>query len=312
MGTILLYYKYVFIQYPNALMKWHRELCTQLELTGRIVLAHEGVNATVGGSQEHIEQYKEAVSKHPLFGGIDFKESPGDAGYFPRMRIVVKNEIVHLGIDPTAVTTHTTGIHLKPSQVHELIQRKPKDLVILDARNEFESKVGKFTDAITPPIQHFRELPAYIDNNLEQFKDKEVLMYCTGGIRCERASAYLNLKGVAKQVYQIEGGIARYIEQYPDGHFRGKNYVFDGRVTVKVNNDILSSCELCATTCDEYNNCLNASCNKHFICCKQCSIKYGNCCSANCQELLATGAVKPRPMRHRIESLSTESSCNVE
>ena len=137
-------------------------------------------------------------------------------------------------------------------------------------------------------------------------------MYCTGGIRCERASAYLNLKGVAKQVYQIEGGIQRYIEQYPDGYFRGKNYVFDGRVTVKVNADILSTCELCSTTCDEYRNCLNASCNKHFICCQSCSIKYGNACSIQCQELLATGAVKPRPMRHRIELPSTESSCNVE
>src|SRR5579871_3740722 len=117
MGKILLYYKYVFIKYPTALLKWHRELCTQLELTGRIILAHEGVNATVGGSQENIEQYKLAVSQHPLFDGIDFKESPGDASYFPRMRIVVKNEIVNLGIDPTTVTTHNTGVHLQPPQV---------------------------------------------------------------------------------------------------------------------------------------------------------------------------------------------------
>jgi predicted sulfurtransferase len=312
MGKIILYYKYVSIQYPVAILKWHKALCTELELTGRIIIAHEGVNATVAGSDEQIERYKLTVSQHPLFGDIDFKESPGDASYFPRMRIVVKNEIVNLGIDPTAVTTKDTGTHLTPQQVHALINNKTDNLVILDARNEFESKVGKFIDAVTPPIDYFRQLPAYIDSNLEQFKDKEVLMYCTGGIRCERATAYLNLKNVAKKVYQIEGGIHRYIEQYPDGHFRGKNYVFDGRVTVRVNDDILSTCTLCPAPCDEYENCLNATCNKHFICCKNCVIAYGNSCSKTCQELLAAGLVAPRPMRKKVDVISTESTVHAQ
>lgn len=205
MGKILLFYKYVTLDNPTGIMRWQRKLCQELDLKGRIVLACEGINATVGGSHENIERYKTLMSRHHLFGNIDFKEAPGDAECFPRMRIVVKNEIVHLGQDTTAISVKNTGKHLTPVQAHALLSNQPKDLVIFDARNSYESRVGTFTHAVTAPIQHFRELPAYIDQNLEQFKDKEVLMYCTGGIRCERATAYLATKGVAKQIYQIEG-----------------------------------------------------------------------------------------------------------
>src|SRR5438045_9113606 len=118
-------------------------------------------------------------------------------------------------------------------------------------------------------------------------------MYCTGGIRCERASAYLNEKNIAKKVYQMEGGIHRYVEQYPDGFFRGKNYVFDGRIAVKVNDDVVSHCLLCSEPCDQYTNCLNASCNEHFICCVQCLDSYGNTCGATCEELLSQHKVIP-------------------
>jgi predicted sulfurtransferase len=309
MGTILLYYKYVDIQYPVAIMKWLRTLCTDLGLTGRIILAHEGMNGTVGGTTENIEKYKQALNEHPLFGGIDFKEAPGDASCFPKLRIVVKKEIVYLGLDTQEVNVKDTGTHLTPAQAHELMQRKPDNLVLFDARNDFESAIGTFKDAITPPIQHFRELPGYIDNNIEQFKDKEVLMFCTGGIRCERASAYLNLKGVAKQVYQIEGGIHRYAEQFPDGFFRGKNYVFDGRISVKVNDDILGTCFICSTACDEYHNCLNASCNLHFIGCTSCITDYEKCCSQACKDLLAHGAVAERPPRKRPDG--AQASCSL-
>lgn len=295
MGKILLFYKYVDIIYPVQVMKWQKKLCADLGLTGRIILAHEGVNGTVGGSDEHVELYKKAMEKHPLFGNIDFKESPGDASCFPKMRIVVKNEIVHLGLDTKTVTAHDAGIHLNPQQAHDLLSKKSDKLVILDARNAHESRVGTFAGAITPAINTFRELPDYIDNNIEQFKDKEVFMFCTGGIRCERASAYLKSKGVASTVYQLEGGIHRYAEQFPDGFFRGKNYVFDGRVAVTVNEDVLSTCDLCPAACNEYTNCFNAHCNNHFIACPSCVEQYGNTCGARCHELLTTGQVPQRP-----------------
>src|SRR3990172_10324624 len=170
MGKILLYYKYVSIEYPKRVLKWQRQICTDLNLHGRILIGHEGINGTVGGETKAIERYKVVMSKHELFGDIDFKESFGDASYFPKMEIKIKNEVVHLGLSPEEITAHNTGTHLNPDQVHELLANKPDDLVILDARNNFEWRIGKFENAITPDITNFRELPTYIDQHLDQFK----------------------------------------------------------------------------------------------------------------------------------------------
>lgn len=294
MGTILLYYKYVKIQYPAEIHKWQKELCTKLGLTGRILLAHEGINGTVGGTDEATQEYIKAMNAHPLFGNIDFKTAPGSSLDFPRMKISIKNEIVRLGIDPNELTVADTGKHLTPTQTHDLLSNPPQDLVILDTRNNYESVVGTFKNAITPDIKTFRQFPQYIDENIDQFKDKTVLMFCTGGVRCERATAYLNKKKVSKEVYQIEGGIHRYIEQFPDGFFRGKNYVFDNRITVRANDDILSTCLNCPTPSDEYFNCLNALCNKHFTSCEKCILHFDRACSTKCQELIRS---KQTPQR---------------
>lgn len=294
MGKILLFYKYVSIQYPKRILKWQRQICTDLGLKGRILLGHEGINGTVGGSEKAIERYKTTMRKNADFADIDFKESPGDASYFPKMEIKVKEEVVHLGIPPEKLTIQDGGDHLNPDQVHELLQNKPEDLVILDARNDYEWRIGKFQNALTPGIKNFRDFPEYIDQNIEKFKDKQVLMYCTGGVRCERATAYLNKKQVAKKVMQIEGGIVRYCEKYPEGFFRGKNYVFDRRVAVKINDDVLSSCDLCQTACDEYTNCVNAQCNAHYICCPSCMKQFNNCCNTKCLELVSNNKVKTR------------------
>ena len=294
-GKILLYYKYTDVESPGAIAKWQNTLCNNLKLTGRIIIAHEGINGTVGGTSEDTQAYIDAMNEHPLFGGIDFKISPGGSEYFPRMRIVVKDEICALGIDPTQVTVADGGKHLTPDEAHELLQRKPNDLVVLDARNNYESAIGKFEGAITPDIKNFRDFPEYIDNNLETFKGKKVLMYCTGGVRCERATAYLQQKGVAQEIYQIEGGIQRYGEKYPDGFYRGKNYVFDSRVSVDINDDILGACYLCNKSNSDYYNCLNALCNKHFTCCKSCLDEYQNTCSKVCLERIITQDAKPRP-----------------
>lgn len=310
MGKIILFYKYVSIEYPKQILKWQTRLCTELGLKGRIILAHEGINATLGGLEENIERYKNAMEKHPLFGGIDFKESAGDANYFPRLRIVIKNEVVNLGLDPETVRAENGGIHLSPEQAHKMMADKADNLVILDCRNTYETTIGTFVDSIRPPTQYFREFPGYVDNNTDLFKDKQVLMFCTGGIRCERASAYLKSKCDTQEVYQIEGGIHRYIEQFPNGFFRGKNYVFDARVTVKVNDDILGACALCQKPCDEYSNCMNASCNKHFICCPTCQVEYKNCCSTNCGDLLASAQVAARPPRIKVEE-SAIQSCDL-
>jgi len=294
-GKILLYYKYVAIEHPKQTIKWQKKICQDLELTGRVLIAHEGINGTLGGSTKNTQLYIEIMQKHPLFADIDFKESNGSAACFPKLQVKVRDEVVSLGI-PTNQLTHTDGgKHLKPSETHALIKQNPDDLVILDARNNFEWKIGKFKNTITPDIDHFRDFPQYIDEHLDQFKNKQVLMYCTGGIRCERASTYLKQKDVAKQIYQMEGGIHRYTEQYPDGFFRGKNYVFDGRVAIKINDDILGTCKICHTECDDYTNCINALCNKHFICCANCLKKMQNTCNKKCLSLVAQDKVHVRP-----------------
>lgn len=288
------------IEQPEAIVKWQQRLCKKLGLTGRIIIAKEGINGTVGGSDEAAQAYIAAMEEHPLFKNIDFKTAPGDEHYFPRMRVVIKDEIVRLGVDPEKVTTKDGGKHLTPEQVHELLNNAPENLVILDTRNNYESRIGTFKGSITPDITTFRELPEFIDHNLEQFKDKKVLMHCTGGVRCERATAYLQQKGVAQEIYQIEGGIHRYIEKFPDGHFRGANYVFDGRIAHRVNNDILSHCDICTTApSDFYSNCVNALCNKQFLVCPECKNKYQEACSEQCFNLIQAGHVKTRkkPLR---------------
>jgi predicted sulfurtransferase len=279
-----------------------------LNLTGRILLAHEGINGTLGGTTQEIQAYIKAMRENPIFSDfadIDFKESPGSAACFPRLRIAVREEIVRLGISPTLLSHTEGGQHLTPAQAHAMITENP-NLVLLDGRNAYESDVGTFKNAVKPQIENFRDFPAYIDNNLEQFKDKEVLMFCTGGIRCERASAYLKTKNVAKTVYQLEGGIVKYVEQFPDGYFRGKNYVFDARVTTASNNDILGQCYLCKKPCDNITNCLNARCNLQHISCSECLERLENCCSVPCKVLVADALVeirtKPKKITPQLES----------
>jgi predicted sulfurtransferase len=301
---ILLFYKYVSVDNPQAIALWQKTLCTSLNLTGRVLIAPEGINGTLCGSQDTTDQYILSMNEHPLFGNIDFKDSivNGDFEYFPRLQVSIKPEIVSFGMDTSKITVADTGTHLTPQQVHELLQESPNDLIVLDVRNHWEAKVGKFTNAIVPTVQHSRDFPTFFDNNLEIFKDKQVLMYCTGGVRCERATAYLKLKGVAKNIYQIQGGIHRYIEKFPNGFFRGKNYVFDARITVKVNDDVLGKCDICAAACDQFTNCRNATCNKHFIGCSNCLQSLGNACSASCQDLLENHQATARPYRPMVDA----------
>lgn len=301
MGKVLLYYKYITIEYPKRIVKWQHKICQELKLTGRILIGREGINGTVGGQTEAIELYKKIVHHHPLFKDMVFKESAGSAESFPRLQIKERDEIVRLGIDPELIKAQDGGIHLTPEQTHQILSNPDENVVLFDARNEYEWQIGAFENAIKPPIRYFRELPNYIDTNLEQFKDKKVVMYCTGGIRCERASAYLKSKNVAEQVYQMGGGIHTYIEQYPDGFFKGKNYVFDARIATKANEVILGTCTLCTTACDEYTNCLNAACNNHFICCDACKQQLQNTCSAACYDLVYIKQVPQRPQLQTVK-----------
>ena len=295
-GVILLYYKYVEIKDPQQIQKWLRTLCSQLQLTGRIIIAHEGINGTVGGTQKQTDAFKKEFLAHQLFQDTDMKESPGCADDFPRLSIKIRPEIVALGIDAQKLTTKHTAEHLSPDQTHKLINEN-KNLVIIDTRNDYESRIGTVRGAVLANTKSFREFPEYIDQHADQLKDKEVLMFCTGGVRCERASAYLAEKNVAKKIYQMDGGICRYVEKYPDGHFRGKNYVFDERIAVRVNDDILAQCDVCHTPADTYTDCVNMLCNKHFIACSLCREELGYTCSSGCREQISAGIAREREDR---------------
>jgi predicted sulfurtransferase len=296
MHSIILFYKYVSIQYPQQVLKWQKKICQELNLKGRIILAEEGINGTLGGTPENLNRYKQLMDEHPLFANIDFKETHNTGDHFPRLRIVVKDEIVNLGLDPKMVRAADAGIALEPVQAHQLIAKKPHNLVIIDCRNIVESEIGRIENAIRPATKYFREFPEYVDRNLENLKDKQVLMYCTGGVRCERATAYVKSKGVAQEVFHIKGGIQRYVEAFPNGFFKGKNYVFDGRTAVKVTDDILSHCRICQKPCDEYNNCMNAKCNLHFIGCSDCMDRMDICCSIECKNIITLDPRKRRPI----------------
>lgn len=299
---VLIYYKYVTVDNIEQEKQAHLDLCKELSLTGRVLLAKEGINGTVCGLVKDIESYVDAMNKHPLFDGMDFKWADVDPAYdyFPKLQVKIRSEIVRLDISPDDLTPHQGGKHLTPEQVHKLMQDADEDLIVLDTRNDYEWRIGAFERAMKPNIKTFKEFPQYIEEHLDEFKDKKVLMYCTAGVRCERATAVLKEKNIAKEVYQIKGGIQRYVEKYPDGYFRGKNYVFDNRIAVKVTDDVLSECDLCEVKCDEYTNCRNAFCNNHYISCDNCLKKYNNSCSQKCADLIAQGKTTVRPPLQKV------------
>lgn len=263
--AVLLYYKYVRLPDPAGEMAAQRELCTRLGLKGRILLAEEGINGTVAGSSEAADAYIAAMEAHPYFNGIQYKRDVAAAQPFPRLRVKVRPEIVTLGVD---VDPADTATHLSPAEFHDLIQ--DPDVVLFDARNNYESAIGRFRGAVTPDIGLFKDLPAALDE-YEDLKDKTVVAYCTGGIRCEKASALMKRQGF-KNVYQLDGGIIKYAQAYPDGAFEGECFVFDERMSVAFNeNPIqLGACRHCAAATNTYLNCANVTCNDLMLVCGPC------------------------------------------
>lgn len=270
---ILLFYKYVRIEDPQALRDAQFALCERLGLKGRIIVAHEGINATFEGTVENVAAYRAELEKDPRFANIHYKYSPGTGDAFPRLSVKVRKEIVslHLGeedFDPN----ETTGVHLKPEELRAWYERG-EEFTIVDMRNDYEHKVGKFEGSVCPPLSNFRDL-SKVASELASFKDKKVLTVCTGGVRCEKASGYLVKKGFT-DVYQLDGGIVSYMEKYPNKDFKGKLYVFDKRVMMGFDTDspeheVIGRCEGCDSASENYVNCVNDGCHRHFIVCKNC------------------------------------------
>jgi UPF0176 protein len=279
--SILLYYCYSRIEDPETFRDEHHLLCLSLNLKGRIIIAHEGLNGTVSGLKADCEAYMNAIKQDARFAKTDFKVESHFENAFQKLYVRVKPEIVHAGlknIDPNK----KTGKHLKPADFKKL--KDNPNVVILDVRSDYEYSVGKFKNAITLGIQNFREFPDKI-KELESYKDKTIITYCTGGIKCEKASAYLLEQGF-EDVYQLEGGIIKYGIEQGGEDFEGKCYVFDNRVIAEVNTVnpvVISKCYVCGTTCDRMVNCANSECNIHVPICEKCGWELEGACSHECK-----------------------------
>jgi len=294
MQKILLYYKFTPLSDPEAVKLWQKTLCESLNLKGRILLSKHGINGTVGGDIEDLKAYAKATKAY--FKGIAFKWSDGSRDHFPKLSVKVRPEIVTFGA-PEEIKVDENGVigggkHLKPEQVHKLVEERGKDVVFFDGRNAYEAAVGKFKDAVVPDTRTTRDFLDELESDkYKDIKDKPVVTYCTGGIRCEVLSALMKNRGF-KEVYQIDGGIVKYGEKYGDeGLWEGSLYVFDDRMGVKFTDKAkdIGVCIHCGGNTSNYENCAVKSCNNLVLICEDCKAAHESC-SAECAALLANAS----------------------
>jgi predicted sulfurtransferase len=297
MYEVLLFYKYYTVLDIQLLIMWQKEICNRLNLVGRILISEEGINGTLCGSKTDCNEYQKLVSNYVYLADMDIKKSKSEFICFDNLKIKYKKEIVIIRENKEEISINDTAQTISSDELHLLLKNKKEkdEIILLDTRNSYESRIGRFQGAICPPINTSRDFKEYFKQNKTLFKNKKIIMYCTGGVRCERISALFKKYTETKEIYHLKNGICSYVEKYPDGYFRGRNYVFDDRVSIKINNDVLTNCDLCNKPSDLYNNCLNALCNKQYICCDNCYITKKMCCSEKCIVLTDNNKVPLRP-----------------
>jgi UPF0176 protein len=281
MYQTLLYYKYAQLTDAEEMATKHLKFCQDLGLVGRIIIAGEGLNGTVSGTTQQCEAYMNYVESDSRLKGMHWKIDEVTEPSFSKMHCRYKPEIVHSGLIEDVNPLEKTGVHLEPEEFKNMKDRE--DVIVLDIRSNYEHQLGRFKNAVTMDIDNFREFPDKI-KELEQYKDKKILTYCTGGIKCEKASAFL-LKQGFNEVYQLHGGIINYGKQVGGYDFEGDCYVFDNRVHVPVNSvnpKVISSCAQCGHVTTRMVNCANPHCNEHFVQCEKCSADLMGNCSHQC------------------------------
>lgn len=281
---VLLYYCYSRITFLETFREEHHLRCLELNLKGRIIVAEEGLNGTVSGLKADCEQYMQEVKSNPGFSDIEFKVEPVDGHTFAKLHVRIKPEIVHASL-PHIDPRKKTGGYIEPEEFRRILKEEDENTVILDVRSNYEHNVGKFKNALTLDMENFRDFPEKVKTleNLK-LKGKKIITYCTGGVKCEKASAYLLEQGF-KDVYQLHGGIIKYgIEAYGED-FEGKCYVFDNRIVKdlnKVNPKVISKCYVTGIPSDRMVNCANPHCNKHIPMSEEGARMYNGCCSEGC------------------------------
>jgi len=275
---ILLYYGFTPIQDTAAVRLWQHTLCESLGLKGRILVSPHGINGTVGGDMESLKKYVARTKKYPGFKKIDFKWSEASGDEFPRLAVRVKDELVAFG-DPSVIKVNEAGVvgggkHLKPYDVQKLVEERGDEVVFFDGRNAYEAKIGKFKNAIVPDVDTSRDFIREIESGkYDHIKDKPVVTYCTGGIRCEILSAVMKKRGF-NEVYQIDGGIVKYGERFGDeANWEGSLYIFDDRMAMDFSDKakVIGECDKCSAPTKDFRNCNTASCHQLILLCDSCA-----------------------------------------
>jgi len=277
MEKVILFYKFVPVPDTESVLFWQRALCEKLGLKGRIIISPHGINGTLGGELKHLKYYVRDMNAHSLFKGTAFKWSDGSADDFPKLSVKIRDEIVTFGVaDELRVNADGVvggGRHLTPSELHALVEARD-DVVFFDGRNEYEAAIGKFKGAVVPKVKNTRDFAVELDKpEYEALKDKAVVTYCTGGVRCEVLSSLMKNRGF-KEVYQLDGGIVTYGEAYgDDGLWEGKLHIFDGRMVQSFSDHAvdIGTCVHCGGKTSNYENCADVSCNRLVLICHDCA-----------------------------------------
>ncbi len=283
----LSFYQYAHIEDPQQFRNDLFLAWNPLDALGRIYVAKEGINAQMSVPAQNFEAFRDTLEAYDFMKGIRLNVAvEHDDHSFLKLTIKVRNKIVADGLNDDTFDVTNKGVHLNAKAFNEILD--DPNTIVVDFRNHYESEVGHFRGAITPDVETFRESLPIINEQLKDFKeDKNLVMYCTGGIRCEKASAYFKHQGF-KNVYQLEGGIINYAKQIKEegleSKFIGKNFVFDHRLGERITNDIIAQCHQCGKPCDNHTNCANDACHLLFIQCDECAEKMENCCSTDCLE----------------------------
>lgn len=284
----LSFYAYAKIEDPKKFRDDLFIAWNALDALGRIYVAHEGINAQMSVPADNFEAFRDTLEVYDFMKGIRLNVAvEQDNHSFLKLTIKVRNKIVADGLNDETFDVTNKGIHLGARDFNSMLE--DPNTIVVDFRNHYESEVGHFEGAITPDVENFRESLPIINEQLQDFKeDKNLLMYCTGGIRCEKASAYFKHQGF-KNVYQLEGGIIEYTRQIKEENieskFIGKNFVFDHRLGERITDDIISQCHQCGKPCDNHTNCANDACHLLFIQCDDCKAAMENTCSSECLEI---------------------------
>jgi len=297
------FYKYHQLTDPSA---FRDELYLGLDsfrVQGRIYVAHEGINAQISVPEENIDAFRNYLYSISFLNHVRLNIAVQDDGKsFFKLKILVRKKIVADGLDDATFDVTNTGVHVNAIEFNTLAE--DPNTIIVDMRNHYESEVGHFKNAIRPDVDTFREELKVAEDLMKEHKGKNLLMYCTGGIRCEKASAWMKHTGF-KNVFQLDGGIIQYTKQVKENglenKFIGKNFVFDERLGERITEDIIASCHQCGAPCDDHTNCKNDGCHLLFIQCKACAEKFNGCCTNECKEIIAIPEEVQKELRKGID-----------